>query len=122
MCHYHRSELSKLTGFSIEALRYYENQGLLNPIRDESNYRIYDKNDLLRLKFISISKEQAFSLNEIKAMIDAINDSNQQALTNIIDQHISTTEKKISTLKATLPKLHDIRKMASQGNCWVKNS
>ncbi|WHT21481.1 MerR family DNA-binding transcriptional regulator [Crossiella sp. CA-258035] len=42
-------ELSKRTGVSIRMLRYYEEQGLLQPNRTEAGYRIYADADVERV-------------------------------------------------------------------------
>jgi DNA-binding transcriptional MerR regulator len=42
-------ELSERTGASVRMLRYYEEQGLLEPRRTTSGYRIYDEADVDRV-------------------------------------------------------------------------
>lgn len=63
-------EVSKLSGVGIEALRFYERQGLLgNPPRTESGYRLYDEEALERLEFIKRAQVLGFSLAEIARVI-----------------------------------------------------
>lgn len=63
-------EVSKESGFGIEALRFYERSGLLGkPVRSESNYRLYDEGVLERLAFIKKAQTLGFSLDEIKRII-----------------------------------------------------
>ncbi|MFC0673793.1 MerR family transcriptional regulator [Brachybacterium hainanense] len=45
-------ELSRRTGVSIRSLRYYEEQGLLQPERLPSGYRVYEEADGLRVRRI----------------------------------------------------------------------
>lgn len=53
MAGYTRNQISKMLGIGNEALRYYERIGIIpTPSRTESNYRIYNEDDLMRLKFI----------------------------------------------------------------------
>ncbi|MEG3635069.1 MerR family transcriptional regulator [Micromonospora palythoicola] len=42
-------ELSARTGASVRMLRYYEEQGLLTPVRTGSGYRIYQESDVDRV-------------------------------------------------------------------------
>ncbi|WP_341720970.1 MerR family DNA-binding transcriptional regulator [Micromonospora sp. FIMYZ51] len=42
-------ELSARTGASVRMLRYYEEQGLLTPVRTDSGYRIYQETDVDRV-------------------------------------------------------------------------
>jgi DNA-binding transcriptional MerR regulator len=63
-------EVSKQSGISIEALRFYEKSGLLDrPSRTESGYRLYDAGVLERLDFIKRAQVLDFSLEEIKRII-----------------------------------------------------
>ncbi|NYI05644.1 MerR family transcriptional regulator [Allostreptomyces psammosilenae] len=47
-------ELSRRTGVSERALRYYEEQGLLRPARRPSGYREYDEADVARVRRIRL--------------------------------------------------------------------
>lgn len=63
-------EVSRLSGIGIEALRFYEKQGLLGrPARTESGYRLYDAGVLERLEFIKRAQVLGFSLAEIARII-----------------------------------------------------
>jgi len=59
-------EVSKRSGVGIEALRFYERQGLLGrPVRTESGYRLYDESILDHLEFVKRAQALGFSLAEI---------------------------------------------------------
>lgn len=63
-------ELAKRSGIGIEALRFYERQGLLGaPARTQSGYRMYDSAVLERLEFIKRAQVLGFSLAEIGGII-----------------------------------------------------
>ena len=63
-------EVSRLSGIGIEALRFYEKQGLLGrPARTESGYRLYGREVLERLDFIKRAQVLGFSLAEISRII-----------------------------------------------------
>src|SRR5919206_2161543 len=63
-------EVSRLSGVGIEALRFYEKQGLLGrPARKESGYRLYGAEVLERLDFIKRAQVLGFSLAEISRII-----------------------------------------------------
>ena len=64
-------EVSRLSGVGIEALRFYEKNGLLDkPSRTYSGYRVYDAGVLDRLEFIKRAQVLGFSLSEIRRVID----------------------------------------------------
>lgn len=61
------SEASKVSGFSIETLRYYDKVALVSPVK-EGKDRAYSEEDLERLRLIQILKAANFTLEEIKEL------------------------------------------------------
>ncbi|MEO1330359.1 MAG: MerR family DNA-binding transcriptional regulator [Pseudomonadota bacterium] len=62
-------DLCDAFGATPRALRFYEDQGLLNPKRDDRR-RIYTVRDRARLKLILRGKRFGFTLNEIRELLD----------------------------------------------------
>lgn len=63
-------EAAKETGLSISNIRFYEKKGLLESARDqESKYRNYTEEDILRLKKIIIFRKMDLSVEQIAAML-----------------------------------------------------
>lgn len=63
-------KVAKLAGVGIDTLRYYERQGLIDPAeRTGSNYRVYEKDAILRLRFVKRAQELGFTLTEIKELL-----------------------------------------------------
>lgn len=64
-------EVASGTGLTPRAIRYYEEMGLLEPpARSEGAYRLYDPEDLDRLRFIRGLRDDAgFSLAEIGQLL-----------------------------------------------------
>lgn len=52
-----------------DSLRYYDKLGLMSPKRGENNYRYYDDQDLLNLRYIEVMKFCSFSLSEISELL-----------------------------------------------------
>ena len=65
-------EVAAETGLTPRSIRYYEEMGLLAPAaRSEGAYRLYDADDLERLRFIGALRNDAgFSLAEIGQMLE----------------------------------------------------
>jgi DNA-binding transcriptional MerR regulator len=60
-------EVSKLSGLSIDAIRFYEDKEIIKPItRTSTGYRLYDKNVIKVINFIKQAKALGFTLLEIK--------------------------------------------------------
>ena len=59
-------QLAKRANVNLETVRYYERRGLIpQPPRNESGYRQYSKDDVLRTQFIKRAQALGFSLKEI---------------------------------------------------------
>jgi DNA-binding transcriptional MerR regulator len=64
-------EVASELGLTTRAIRYYEEIGLLKPGRTEGAYRLFDLDDLERLRFIKGLRDDAgFSLAEIAALLE----------------------------------------------------
>jgi DNA-binding transcriptional MerR regulator len=68
---YRIGELARLTNATTRTLRYYEELGLLEPVRNTSGQRLYSEESLKRLDYIHQMKSGGFSLNEIKGLFEA---------------------------------------------------
>ena len=74
-------EVSGFTGVSVRTLHHYDAIGLLKPTKiTEAGYRLYDGAALQRLQAILFFRELEFSLQEIKAILDAPNFDPMDAL------------------------------------------
>lgn len=100
-------ELAKRLGITTRTIRYYEEIGLMGPTeRLGGGTRTYNKDDVLRLKFILKLKQLGISLKEIEELSD-IFDINQQdfdtitpKLIEILDEHISKVDEKMASLSS----------------------
>lgn len=66
------SDVSKRSGVSATALRYYESIGLITPGRSGNGYRDYDADVLARLDLIESSKELGLPLEDIGRHLGAL--------------------------------------------------
>lgn len=63
---------AQLTGLTAKAIRHYESIGLCQPPqRTEAGYRLYSEEALFRLRRIRYFRDLKFSLEEIRALLDA---------------------------------------------------
>lgn len=64
---YKTSQLLKILGVSRDALRYYEEKGIVKPTQDErNNYRQYDNYDIYTLLVIDFYKKRNLSMKEVR--------------------------------------------------------
>lgn len=58
-------DLAARTGLSVSAIRFYEEKGLVEPLRTSGNQRRFLRSDIRRLSFILIAQKLGLSLGEI---------------------------------------------------------
>ena len=74
-------KLSKLAGISTRTLRYYDEIGLLKPLKiNSSGYRIYGQNEVNKLQQILFYRELGINLENIKNIINSPNFDSLSAL------------------------------------------
>ncbi|MDG5748732.1 redox-sensitive transcriptional activator SoxR [Qipengyuania sp. XHP0207] len=59
-------DLARRTGLSVSAIRFYEDKGLVEPMRTGGNQRRFLRSDIRRLSFILIAQNLGLSLAEIE--------------------------------------------------------
>jgi DNA-binding transcriptional MerR regulator len=119
-------EVSAETGLTTRTIRYYEELGLLKPAaRSEGSYRLFDPDDLERLRFIKGLRDDAgFSLAEIGQLLEddlarVRNRSRFRSTTDTIerrailedamvrvDRQVATLQTKIDRLEAMIAEAH----------------
>jgi MerR family redox-sensitive transcriptional activator SoxR len=66
------TEVARRSGFAASALRYYEDQGLVDATRSEGGRRRYERSVLRRLAFIRAASNIGLSLGEIREELDRL--------------------------------------------------
>lgn len=64
------NEVEKKLGITRDALRYYEKEKLIVPLRDSNGYRSYCQDDLRVIKNIMMLRSLDISIDEIKAIFN----------------------------------------------------
>lgn len=100
------SQVSRITGLTKKALRYYDEQGILRPsLRDEENqYRLYDEKDLEKAKLINLLRELDFSISEIKDTLEVAD--NAEDLSYVLKEKIEFIKEHISKEKALIKQIN----------------
>jgi MerR family transcriptional regulator, repressor of the yfmOP operon len=114
-------EVGAALGLTTRTLRYYEELGLLKPAaRSEGDYRLYDEDDLERLRFIKGLRDDAgFSLAEIGQLLE-----DEEARTRnrdrfrtshdpterraIIDDALARVDRQVASLRAKMDRLAEM--------------
>ncbi|MED4130665.1 MerR family transcriptional regulator [Shouchella miscanthi] len=104
---YKTSELLEMIGVSRDALRYYENQGILKPKQDERNhYRQYRDKDIYTLLVTDFYKKRSLSLKDIKKLQEGTEMEELESLLQIKEEELV---RKISRDRFMLQKLRETK-------------
>jgi DNA-binding transcriptional MerR regulator len=96
---YSGNKVTKMSGVSARTLRYYDEIGLLKPLRvASSGYRIYGEAELDTLQQILFYRELGFTLDEIKNLLSAPCFDREQAF----ESHLDELHKKRERLDALI--------------------
>lgn len=107
------NKLSKLASISSRTLRYYDEIGLLKPLKiNSSGYRVYGENELKRLQQILFLRQFGLELTTISKILDSDSFNTIQMLKthllllkqqrNEIDSIINNVEKTIENEKGKI--------------------
>lgn len=65
-------DVAERTGLAVSAIRFYEEEGLVFPVRNRGGQRRFDRADIRRLSFVMISQGLGFSLPEIREALKSL--------------------------------------------------
>ena len=108
-------QLSAEFAVTARTLRFYEEKGLLNPLRRGQD-RLYSRRDRARLKYILMGKSVGFSLEEIREML-ALYDLGDRETTQLRRAHekfgerLARLESQRGELDRAIAELAHARKM-----------
>lgn len=106
------SDISRITGLTISALRYYEAQHLIREVkRNEQGLREYSEDDLKWIKFLVAMKRAKVSLNEIMEYANLYYSKNED-----FSERLAVTERCRTKL---LRELQDIQEGIAFLDCKV---
>ncbi|NUW74939.1 MerR family DNA-binding transcriptional regulator [Vibrio mediterranei] len=110
---YKISELAKEFDVTTRSIRFYEDEGLIQPDR-KGTMRIYQRRDKIRLKLILRGKRLGFSLAEIRELFE-LYDTHQgehqlTQMLNIIDEKEAVLQRQLEDINALLEDLSVAKK------------
>jgi MerR family copper efflux transcriptional regulator len=97
-----RKQLADAAGTGLEAIRFYEEKGLLpKPARGANGYRLYDQDTVRRLAFIQRAKDLGFTLQEIHELLELERHGSSRAeLKGLGQLKLQTIRQKIADLQS----------------------
>ena len=96
-------KLAAVASTKVQTIRYYEEIGLVKPFRrTEGGHRLYDPEDVRRLKFIRHARELGFGIDEIRELLKLSDNPHMSCSTadRIASSHLEQVELRITKLRA----------------------
>ncbi|MGR5176423.1 MerR family transcriptional regulator [Vibrio parahaemolyticus] len=107
------SDLAKEFDITTRSIRFYEDEGLLQPER-KGTMRIYHRRDKVRLKLILRGKRLGFALAEIRELFELYDthqgDSQLTKMLKIIDEKEAVLKRQLEDINTLLEDLSVARK------------
>lgn len=97
--YYKINEIAKLYNIKTDSLRYYEEVGLICPLRSKSNYRLYTLNDIYILNIIRDCLKLGYDTSQIKEYLDNRSVNNTIAF---LKEEEKLIQRQIRDLQSTL--------------------
>ncbi|MBA5777641.1 Cu(I)-responsive transcriptional regulator [Stappia sp. F7233] len=94
-------DAGKVTGLPAKTIRYYEDIGLIRPLRQENGYRDYGESELHRLAFLRRARSLGFSIEDCRKLLSLYDDRGRASadVKDLAESHIREIEAKIEELK-----------------------
>ncbi len=107
------NQVSKITGLTKKALRYYDEQQILTPsFRDKaSQYRYYSEADIQKAQLIKQLKSLDFSISEIRDTVQMV--ENKEDLSYILKEKTELIQRHIAQEKALIKELNRLIELPS---------
>ena len=81
---------ARIVGVRISALRFWEQQGLLHPIREKgSRYRLYDERQLRRLRIVVLLRQANYNFAAIRTTLEQLEAGQPQRAIAAVEQRRS---------------------------------
>ncbi|MGD2172900.1 MAG: MerR family DNA-binding transcriptional regulator [Gammaproteobacteria bacterium] len=115
-------ELAEEFGVTSRALRLYEEEGLLDPLRDGTR-RIYDERDRVRLRLILRGKRLGWSLAEIRESFDLYDsDQGEEAqLERMLEKLAQRRESLLAQKKDVEHALEEVERLAADADAALRD-
>lgn len=106
-------EAARRSGVSAANIRYYEREGLLAPQTRsrENDYRLYNGDDVHRLRFIRLCRAMDMSLDEVRALLalDLGSKADCARACEVLDEHLRHVRQRLTELKTLEKDLRGLR-------------
>ena len=112
------------SGLPAKTVRYYDDIGLVSPVRGENSYRRYSESDVHKLRFLQRARGLGFSLEDCRQLLSLYEDQDRASadVKALALKHIAEIDGKLEELKSlrrTLGTLADACRGDKRPDCPI---
>ena len=105
-------DVATRSGLPPKTIRYYEDIGLVRPLRSANGYRSFRESDLHKLTFLGRARALGFSIEDCRTLLGLYEDGTRESaqVKAVAEEHLGEIDRKIAELqsmRATLAHLVD---------------
>ena len=103
-------EVAERAGLPAKTIRYYEEIGLIRPLRGANGYRAFRESDLHKLAFLGRARGLGFTIEECRRLLALYEDRDRASadVKALAEAHLHDMEAKIAELRAMQASLRDL--------------
>jgi len=103
-------KIAERTGLPAKTIRYYEDIGLIRPMRDPNGYRAFRESDFHKLAFLGRARALGFTIEDCRTLLALYEDESRASsdVKKLAQQHLAQIDGKLAQLqemRATLSRL-----------------
>ena len=104
------SDVATRAKLPAKTIRYYEEIGLIKPLRDTNGYRAFRDSDMHKLAFLGRARALGFTIENCRALLALWEDKSRASadVRSIATNHLKQIEAKIADLTAMRDTLSDL--------------
>ena len=103
-------DVAERSGLPAKTIRYYEEIGLIRPLRGANGYRAFRESDLHKLSFLGRARGLGFTIEECRRLLALYEDRDRASadVKALAEAHLQAMERKIAELRAMQATLRDL--------------
>ena len=94
-------DVAEASGLTAKTIRYYEDIGLIRPVRGENGYRDFAGTDVHKLAFLARARSLGFSIRECRMLLSLYEDRSRASadVKALAEDHLRRIDRKIAALE-----------------------
>jgi MerR family transcriptional regulator, copper efflux regulator len=94
-------EAGQRAGLPAKTIRYYEEVGLIRPLRDSNGYRAFRESDVHKLGFLGRARALGFTIEDCRVLLSLYEDQSRASadVKEVAQKHLAQISDKIAALQ-----------------------